>query len=60
MTDEEKYKALQCIIICGENPRLFEFSPLDFLEEMYLVYKRNKRDNNYDHDWDWTNYQMMV
>lgn len=48
MTDEEKYKALQQIIVCGENPRLFEFSPLDFLEEMYFVYQRNKTDDNYD------------
>ena len=45
MTDEEKYKALQCIVIGGENPRLFEFSPLDFLEEMYIVYQKHKTDD---------------
>lgn len=44
MTDEEKYKALQCIIICGENPRLFEFSPLDFFgRNLHCIPKKQNR-----------------
>lgn len=42
MTDEEKYIALQCIILGGENPRPMEFSPSDFLEEMYITYLKSK------------------
>ena len=42
MTDEEKYIALQCIIIGGENHRPLEFSPSDFLEEMYIAYLKTK------------------
>lgn len=42
MTDEEKYIALQCIILGGENPRPLEFSPLDFLEEIYIAYLKTK------------------
>lgn len=42
MSDREKYEALMCILISGENPRLFEFSPTDFLEELWFGYLKSK------------------
>lgn len=43
MSDYEKYQALLTILATGENPRLFEFDPLDFVEELYMAYVSTKQ-----------------
>lgn len=43
MSDYEKYQALLAILVTGENPRLFEFDPLDFVEELYMTYVSTKQ-----------------
>lgn len=44
MTDEEKFEALKCILTCGEDPQLFKWNPLDFVEEMYYIYIQQKEE----------------
>lgn len=45
MTDEEKYETLIEILITGENPKLFEFNPVNFVEELYRGYIENRERN---------------
>lgn len=35
MNNEEKYEALKTLLVTGENPRLFEWKPLDFVEMLW-------------------------